>query len=93
MVYLLSVGERIDALSVSNLLAAWNEVGLAADQSEAFDILRRLVLDKANDGAFFSKGSATALVNIIKACNEMHFTDSEFIECVLTGLQNHFEEL
>ena len=29
MVYLLSIGERIDALAVSNLLAAWNEVGEA----------------------------------------------------------------
>ena len=28
MIYLLTVGERIDALAVSNLLAAWNEVGM-----------------------------------------------------------------
>lgn len=28
MIYLLTAGERIDALAVSNLLAAWNEVGL-----------------------------------------------------------------
>lgn len=28
MVYLMVIGERIDALSVSNLLCAWNEVGL-----------------------------------------------------------------
>ena len=28
MVYLMVIGERIDALSFSNLLCAWNEVGL-----------------------------------------------------------------
>lgn len=86
MVYLLSIGERIDALAVSNLLAAWNEVGEATQTEQGFDLVKQLVLDKAKEGAFFSKGCGTALVNIIKSCTEMQYCDAEFLDCILGGL-------
>ena len=56
-------------------------------------MVKQLVLDKAKEGAFFSKGCGTALVNIIKSCNEMQYCDAEFLDCILGGLQSHFEEL
>ncbi len=51
------------------------------------------MLDKNDEDALFSKGCGTALVNIIKACNEMRLDDSDFIDVFLAGLYNHFEEL
>lgn len=51
------------------------------------------MLDKADAGAFFSSGCGTALVNIIKACNEMQFVEPEFIKCILGGLGDYFDEL
>eukprot|EP00354_Favella_ehrenbergii_P010424 CAMPEP_0170452176 /NCGR_PEP_ID=MMETSP0123-20130129/1164_1 /TAXON_ID=182087 /ORGANISM="Favella ehrenbergii, Strain Fehren 1" /LENGTH=98 /DNA_ID=CAMNT_0010714099 /DNA_START=765 /DNA_END=1058 /DNA_ORIENTATION=+ len=94
MVYLMSIGERIDPLAVSNLMAAWNEVGMAGPADDrSFELIKSLVLSKASEDAFFSKGCGTALVNIIKSCNEMRYGDAEFIECILGGLANHYEEL
>ena len=83
MLYLTSIGERIDALSVSNLLNAWNEVGLLERSMEGFDLLKDLVIEKSSSDAFFSKGCGTALVNIIKACNDMGLGDDAFIDCIL----------
>ena len=83
MLYLMSIGERIDALSVSNLLNSWNEVGLLDSSMQGFELLRELVLEKSSSDAFFSKGCGTALVNIIKACNEMGLADDAFIDCIL----------
>ena len=93
MLYLMVIGDRIDALSVSNLLCAWNEVGLLNHSMQAFDTLKGLVLEKSDAEAFFSSGCGTALVNIIKACKEMGIADDDFIECILEGLHNHFDEL
>ena len=49
MLYLMVIGERIDALSVSNLLCGWREVDLIVpgdEESQAFEMLKRLVLEK-----------------------------------------------
>ena len=92
MLYLMVIGERIDALSVSNLLCGWREIGLYSGldddngSEEAIDLVKRMVLAKQDQGAFFSKGCGNALVNIIKACNEMQISDDKFIECMLSGL-------
>lgn len=93
MVYMMAIGERIDALSVSNLLCAWNEVGLLERTTAPFDTLRQLVLDKNDQEAFFSKGCGTALVNIVKSCGEIGISDPDFISTILQGMFNHFEEL
>ena len=78
---------------MSNLLAAWREVGLLSHSYEGFNIVKKLVLEKAKADAMFSKGCATALVNIIKTCNELQIADPQFLNCILTGLHSHFEEL
>ena len=41
--------------------------------------MKRLVMEKSDKDAFFSKGSGTALVNIIKASYEMGIGDDEFL--------------
>ena len=49
MLYLMVIGERIDALSVSNLLCGWREVDMIVpgdEESPAFEMLKRLVLEK-----------------------------------------------
>lgn len=79
MVYMMSIGERIDALAVSNLLCAWKEVNLLQQTSAPFDMLRQLILDKNDQDSFFSKGCGTALVNIVKSCNELGIDDPDFI--------------
>jgi len=56
-------------------------------------MLKQLVMDKTDADALFSKGCGTALVNIIKACNEMGLDDSDFINCFLEGLHLYFDEL
>lgn len=48
MLYMMAIGERIDALSVSNLLCAWNEVGLLERTTAPFETLRQLVLEKSD---------------------------------------------
>ena len=51
MLYMMVIGDRIDALSVSNLLCGWREVGLITNGPEsqaygAFEMLKGLVLEK-----------------------------------------------
>ena len=93
MLYLMVIGERIDALSVSNLLCAWSEIDLLDHSPAPFELLKNLVVDKADQDAFFSPGCGTALVNIIKASNDLYIQDDEFINCILQGLEDHFDEL
>ena len=93
MMYLAGIGERVDALSVSNLLSAWNEVGFAGQDLQAFSMLRDLVLDKAEANAFFNGGCGTALVNIVKSCNEMSIDDSAFLDTILEGLRDEYDKL
>ena len=95
-VYLMAIGERIDALSVSSLLCAWSEVGMTSHSLEEggpFTMLRNLVIEKSSEDAFFSKGCGTALVNILKASNEMNIDDSQFLDCILDGLHDRFADL
>ena len=46
MLYMMVIGERIDALAVSNLLCAWSEVNLYSEQS--LDKLKELVMEKSD---------------------------------------------
>ena len=46
MVYMMAIGERIDALSVSNLLCAWKEVDLMDRTDTPFERLKTLVIEK-----------------------------------------------
>ena len=85
----MAIGERIDALSVSNLLCAWKEVGITGP----FSMLRDLVVAKASEEGFFSKGCGTALVNILKASNEMNIVDADFLDCIMDGLEDRFVDL
>ena len=77
MVYLSTIGKRIDVLSCSNLMSGWAETKM---HNEAmFDMLTQLVIDKDQEDAFLDNGSGTALVNIIKSMARLGFENDEFL--------------
>ena len=74
LVYLSTIGKRIDPLSCSNIMSGWAEAGM--HNEKMFEMLAELVIDKDEDDAFNDNGSGTALVNIIKASARLGITDN-----------------
>lgn len=50
-------------------------------------------MEKAEEQAFVSKGSGPALVNILKTFAEEQLVHDDFLEVILEGLSQTFEDL
>ena len=91
LVYLNTIGKRIDPLSCSNIMSGWAEVGM--HNEEMFDLLAELVIEKDEDDSFNDSGNGTAIVNIIKSCAKLGFTNSDFLKVILDCQVENFDEL
>ena len=85
------IGERIDVVGCSNLMCGWAETGFRNE--ELFEVLAKIVVDKSKVQAFFSKGDANAIVNIIKSMFDLDMENDEFLNVMLEHLVDNFDEL
>ena len=60
---------------------------------DMFEMLAKLVIDKDEDDAFNDSGNGTAMVNIIKACARLGFTNNQFLRVILNAQVDNFSEL
>ena len=91
MIYLSTIGPRIDILSCSNILSGWAQTGMR--NPEMFKMLSELVVDKHKEGAFLDSGGANALVNTLKSMVQLGFSDDQFQQVIIDGLVDYFDEL
>ena len=60
---------------------------------KVFETIAGAVVEKANDDTFFGRGNETVMVNILKAMAGLRLAHDDFVEVILEGLEQNFEQL